>query len=383
MKKIITICIISVMVYACKQEITITAPTNFIYSVANSTINKGTIGNSVIPTINNGGGSIKYTFSGIAVSGLSINTSTGVISWTSALAIGTYNISILASNSVGSITAIYTLVVNNNGAVTAPASFLYSPASSTIVVGTVGSSAIPTISDGGAAVSYDLIGNIPAGISIDNKTGVISWNATVAVGNYTLSAKATNSVGNITTSYSLSVNASIVVTAPSSLLYNPASSSVTQGTAGNSVSPSINTGLGTITYSLTGTVVSGISIDVNSGVISWSSTVVTGTYNLTITATNSVGSTTATYVLTVNTAAATVSFSASILPVITSSCSGCHSYAKDYAGISSHTTGCSSIQDKIGTTYCTGVRMPQGGNPLSASFIALFNTWIAQGQLNN
>jgi hypothetical protein len=68
---------------------------------------------------------------------------------------------------------------------------------------------------------------------------------------------------------------------------------------------------------------------------------------------------------------------------MTTSCGGCHSYTKTYAGITGHLTGCTSIQDKIGTTYCGGSRMPVGANPLPATYIADFNTWIAQGKLNN
>lgn len=383
MKKIITICLISVLVYACQKEIAVTAPTNFTYSVASTICIQGTVGSSVVPTINDGRSAIKFTLSGIAVSGISISTGTGVLTWTKSLVVGTYNITVLATNSVGSISTIYTLVVNGNGAITAPSSLIYNPASTTIVAGTAGVSVAPTISDGGASIAYDLIGTIPAGVGINHSTGIISWSNAVVAGTYNIDVKATNSVGNTSTSYLLSVNNTATVTAPSSLAYNPASYSVTQGTAGSSVSPSINNGLGTIAYTLTGTIPTGVSINSSTGVISWSSTVTAGIYNLSIKASNSAGSTTSTYVLTVNAVAAKVSFASAILPTLSASCGGCHSYTKTYTGVIGHTTGCSSIQDKMGTTYCTGARMPLGGTPLTAAYIASFNTWIAQGQLNN
>ncbi len=386
MKKVITICLIAIAVYACKQEVinvATTAPSGFSYSVASATITQGTAGNSVTPTINNGGGKIAYTLTGVGISGISLNTNTGVIYWSNILAPGTYTVTVSASNSVGNVTVDYKIIVNSNGIVTAPNSFMYSPASTTIVVGTAGTSAAPTITNGGGSITYSLTGTVPTGISISSTSGIISWSSAVAAGTYTLNETATNSAGNTTTTYTLTVKATATVTAPTSLAYNPASASATQGTAGASATPTINNGLGTIAYSLTGTIPTGVSISNTSGVISWANTVAAGTYILNVTATNSAGNTTATYTLTVTAAVATVSFSRDILPTISSSCSGCHSYATSYTGIIGHTTGCNGIQYKISTTYCSGARMPLGGTPLSASYITLFSNWIAQGQLNN
>jgi len=242
---------------------------------------------------------------------------------------------------------------------------------------------VPSITTGGAAITYTLTGTIPAGISINAATGEISWSNAVAAGAYTLTVKATNSAGSTTATYTLTVTASTTVTAPTGLAYSPASTAVTAGTAGNSAAPAINNGQGVITYSLTGTIPAGVTINSGTGVISWSTAVAAGTYTLTVKAANTAGSTTATYSLTVNAAVVLVSFSKDILPTLTTACGGCHSYTKTWTGVSSHTTGCSSIQDKIGTTYCNGARMPLGANPLPATFIAQFNLWIAQGKLNN
>jgi hypothetical protein len=141
--------------------------------------------------------------------------------------------------------------------------------------------------------------------------------------------------------------------------------------------------LGTITYTLSGTIPTGISISSSIGIISWTNAVAVGTYALTVKATNSAGNTTTTYTITVAAASSLVSFSKDILPVLSSSCGNCHSYTKTYTGISGHTSGCNSIQNKISTTYCSGSRMPAGSSPLSDAFITLFNNWIAQGKLNN
>lgn len=291
-KMIIFACTISLLVFACKQEVPTTAtaaPSNFSYAIASTTILKGDVGSSVAPDINNGGGKLVFTLNGTAVSGISVNSSTGVITWSSALVAGTYNIVILATNSMGSCSGTYSLVVKSNGQVISPSNLSYSTASSTIVAGTAGASVAPQLTNASGTVNYALIGSTTVGISINASTGIISWTNAVAVGTYSLSVQATYTGGSATTNYALTV------TAP----------------------------------------------------------------------------------------AATISFSSVILPVMTTSCGGCHTYTKTYAGITGHLTGCTSIQDKISTTYCGGSRMPVGANPLPATYIADFNTWIAQGKLNN
>ena len=383
MKKSVIICLAVFLVYACKHEIITEGivPTNLIYTPTSTTTAFGTAGSSAAPTIDKGSADITYTLTGIGVSGISINSLTGVISWSNIVASGSYNIIVTAASTVGSTTTTYSLTIT--AAPAAPTALTYSPASSTIIKGTAGNSATPTITNNGGSITYSLTGTIPPGITISSSTGVISWSNAVTAGTYTLNIAAANSIGSTSSSYTLTVNNTATVIAPSSLSYSPTGSSVMQGTAGASATPTINNGLGTITYSLTGTIPTGISINSSTGIISWSSAVAIGSYTLTVTATNSAGKTTATYALTVTAAVTTVSFSKDILPIMSSSCGGCHSYTKNYAGVSSHTTGCNSIQDKIGTTYCSGSRMPKGASALSAAYISLFNTWIAQGQLNN
>jgi hypothetical protein len=290
----------------------------------------------------------------------------------------------LASNSAGSITTTFSLTVNGNGIITAPSGLVFSPSSSTVITGNAGSSAIPSINNGGGTLIYSLSGNIPAGISINANNGLISWTNSVVAGTYSLTVTATSSAGSTTAVYILTVTNSSKVIAPSSFVYSPASSSISQGIAGNSAAPSINNGLGTITYSISGTIPSGVSIKSTTGIISWNTGVATGTYTLSINAANSAGNITSSYTLTVTAAATLVSFTNDIQPVFKSSCSGgCHSWdPTTYAGVTAHTTGCNAIQNKISTTYCSGSRMPIGST-LTASFITLFNNWITQGQLNN
>ena len=390
MKKLLIICFAALVVYACKHEIIISTavPTNLVYLPTGSSILKGIAGNSVAPTIDNGGGTITYNITSTAVDGIAIDNKTGVVSWTNAVSSGTYNITVTATNSIGSTATTYTLTINTS--VTAPSNLSYSPSSSTVVKATAGNSATPAINNGGSETTFSLTGTVSSGVTINSSTGVISWSNTVAVGNYALTVTATNTVGNTTAAYTLTVTSTPTVVAPTGFAYNPSSSIIVQGIAGSSVTPTINNGLGIIAYSLTGTVPSGITINSSTGIISWSSSVTAGTYNLTATATNSAGNTTTTYSLTI-TAAGNVCFSSDVLPLYQSYCAqtGCHnsvskrdgvvtdSYSNIMRGISANKPNSSKYYTVIG-----GKMPPNGSAQMSAAQKAIILNWINQGATN-
>ena len=268
------------------------APSALVYSPATLAASYGIAGASVAPTINNGGTTITYSLSGTVPAGISIDPSSGIISYNTTLSLGSYPLTVNAANSVASTTTAYTITVN----VTVPSSLVYNPAGSSVNGGTAGASASPSINTGGAVDTYSLTGTIPSGVTIDPSTGIISFNNTLPIGSYTLSVVATNSVGNTTASYTITINP----VAPSSLSYSPATLTGNYGTTGASVAPAINSGGGVITYSLSGTIPSGISIDPSSGIISYSNTLLAGSYSLTVNAANTIASTTATYTITIN-----------------------------------------------------------------------------------
>jgi hypothetical protein len=394
MKKliIIIICFTAFIIYACKHEliITTTVPTNLVYVPTNSTIVNGTAGNSVVPTIDNGGSACTFIISGTAIAGISINTNTGVISWATSVGIGTYNITVTASNSVGSTATSYILIVNS--ALSGPSNLIYSPGSSTVVKGGSGNSAIPSINNGGSTVTYSLTGTIPTSISINSNTGVISWSSAVTTGIYTIAVTATNSLGKTTASYTLTVNNTSTVVAPSTFSYNPSNSSVAQGTSGTSSTPTINNGLGIITYSISGIVPGGVSINNTTGIINWNTTVASGVYNLTLTAANSAGNTTTNYALTVTAGSTAVCFSSDILPLYQTYCAqtSCHnsvtkaegvvtdSYANIMNGIKANNSGSSKYFTVIG-----GSMPPNGKAQMTASQIALIKQWINEGATNS
>lgn len=394
MKKILFCCLAMVLAFACKHEIpsTVDVPINLVYAPSISSIIKGSSGSSVKPTIEDGGGTISFSISSGSIDGISIDNTTGVISWNNTVAIGNYSISVTATNEAGSTATTYQLIINTT--TTAPLDLVYSPPSSTMVYGTAGNSAIPSLNNGGSTCSFSITGTVPAGISINSTTGLISWNNTVAIGVYNLTIQASNSIGKTSTVYSLTITNAATVLAPSSFLYNPASSSMVQGTIGNSATPTINAGLGTITYSFAVTPATGISINSANGIISWNANLAVGLYTLSIKASNTAGSANTTYTLNITTATSNgqVCFSSEVLPLFQSYCaqSGCHnsvsrkegvitdSYANIMKGISANKPNSS----KYYTVITNGSMPPNGSAKLSTAQVEIIKKWINEGAKN-
>ncbi|MFN5814333.1 MAG: beta strand repeat-containing protein, partial [Bacteroidota bacterium] len=135
--------------------------------------------------------------------------------------------------------------------------------------------------------------------------------ASAAVGTYPIIASAatggTFNANNYTINYingTLTINPA-AVTAPSNLYYSLSSYTTTYGTAGNTSNPTVS-GSVPITYTITTTPISGVTVNENTGIVSYSSSVAAGSYSITIRASNSAGSTTATFSLIVNKAASTI-----------------------------------------------------------------------------
>jgi hypothetical protein len=116
-------------------------------------------------------------------SGLSLNTSTGLISGTPA-APQVASVSLTASNSYGSsLPRNLILTIGSYSAITSP----------TALAGTVGSAFAATLTASNSPVTYNLTG-LPSGLSFNSVTGIISGTPSTA-GTYTLLAGATNALG--------------------------------------------------------------------------------------------------------------------------------------------------------------------------------------------
>jgi hypothetical protein len=245
--------------------------------VINSTLTaSGTTGSSFSYQITATNSPTSYNATSLP-NGLSVNTSTGVISGTPT-ATGSSNVTISATNAGGTGSATLVLTVNP------PAPVISSPLTAS---GTAGSSFSYQITATNSPTSYNAT-NLPNGLSVNTSTGVISGTPT-ATGSSNVTISATNAGGTGSATLALTINP------PAPVITSALTAS---GTTGSSFSYQITATNSPTSYGATG-LPNGLSIDGNSGVISGTPTA-TGSSNVTISATNAGGTGSATLVLTVN-----------------------------------------------------------------------------------
>ena len=252
-------------------------------------------------TASGGTGSITLSESGSLPAGLTFTASTGTLSGTPT-ASGTFNLSVTATDSVGdTATQAYTLTIN-------PALSLSPGSLPASTVGVAYSQQI-TVSGGTGSITFSESGSLPAGLTFTASTGTLSGTPT-ASGTFNLSVTATDSVGDTTSkSYSLTIN-------PASSVLSLSPGSLPASTVGVAYSQKITAsgGTGSITLSESGSLPAGLTFTASTGTLSGTPTA-GGTFNLSVTATDSVGDTaTQAYTLTINPA---LSLSPGSLPAST------------------------------------------------------------------
>uniref|UniRef100_UPI00190035FE beta strand repeat-containing protein n=1 Tax=Prolixibacter bellariivorans TaxID=314319 RepID=UPI00190035FE len=257
------------------------------------TYTKGTAIASLSPT-STGGAVVSYSVSPALPAGLSLNTTTGVISGTPTAIMATATYTVTAMNTGGSATAQISITVND----VAPSISYSSP--QTYTRGTAIASLSPT-STGGAVVSYSVSPALPAGLSLNTTTGVISGTPTAITATATYTVTATNTGGSATAQISITVND----VAPSISYSSP--QTYTKGTAIASLSPTSTGGM-VDSYSVSPALPAGLSLNTTTGVISGTPTAITATTTYTVTATNTGGSATAGISITVNDVAPSISY---------------------------------------------------------------------------
>ena len=218
--------------------------------------------------------------------GLSVNTSTGLISGTPAVT-GISNVTISATNSIGTGSATWVInVLPISPAIT----------SATYVTGVVGTPFSYSITATNNPTSYNATG-LPPGLSVNTSSGIISGTPTSS-GYYYPTISATNA-GGTGTAYP-----TIYIAQPPPVITSPVTAS---GGVNFSFSYTITATGSPYNYSATG-LPSGLGVNSSTGVISGIPST-PGTSNVTISAQNSYGTGSATLVLTITSSA----------PVITSS----------------------------------------------------------------
>ena len=244
-----------------------------------------------------GGAVVSYSVSPALPAGLSLSSSTGVISGTPTAVTPASSYVVSATNSAGSATA--TLSITVNASATPPANLAYATNPAIYTQGVAIPPNTPS-SGGGAVVSYSVSPALPAGLSLSSSTGVISGTPTAVSPASSYVVTATNSAGSATATLSITVNAS--ATPPTNLAYATNPAIYTQGVAIAPNTPS-SSGGAVAAYAVSPALPAGLALDTTTGVISGTPTAVSAAASYLVTASNGAGSATATLSITVNASA--------------------------------------------------------------------------------
>ena len=179
-----------------------TAPSDLQYPAA-PTFVVGTAITALTPTVV--GQVTSYSVNPALPMGLSLNTTSGVISGTPTSAAAKTSYTVKATNAGGSTTAAVSIEVM--AAVPAAPSDLSYTAPPTLVVGTAIAPLKPTVV--GEVTSYDVSPALPAGLSLHTTTGVISGTPTSVAAKASYTVKATNAGGSTTATVSIVVMAAV------------------------------------------------------------------------------------------------------------------------------------------------------------------------------
>jgi DNA-binding beta-propeller fold protein YncE len=265
------------------------APASLSYGTPSATYAVGTTIAANAPT-SSGGAVASYSVVPTLPWGLSLNSTSGVISGTPAVATPQINYTVTAYNANGNASATLSITVTNG----APANLKYS---NNPVVYTANTSILVNVpsSTGGEPAQYTVSPVLPSGLTLNPTSGAISG---------TPSGPAPTSVYTITASNAFgSTNAALTITVDAeaaTLAYSP---STVVYTVGQAISPlALSNGV-TGNYNVAPPLPAGLSLDSGSGTISGTPSNVTPTETYTVTASTSGGNATAALSITVDDAA--------------------------------------------------------------------------------
>jgi len=182
-------------------------PSALSYTTATAVYIKGTAITPNSPT-SSGGAVTAYSVNPALPAGLSLSTSTGIISGTPTAVTSTASYTVTASNSAGSTTATLTITVED----AAPAGLAYTTGTAVYAIRVPITPNSPT-STGGAVTAYSVSPALPAGLSLSPSTGIISGIPATATATASYTVTASNTTGSTTATLTITT-AKIVPTEP-------------------------------------------------------------------------------------------------------------------------------------------------------------------------
>ena len=260
-----------------------------VITVTNPATTTGTVASPFSQTFTSSGilGTASYTTASTLPAGLTLHAATGILDGTPTQS-GSFPIVVTATDSNGctGTGATYTLVIGCNVITVTP------PGVNTGTAGTPFSQTF-TQTGGNGTITWSKTGSLPAGISLNTSTGAL-FGTTSQTGSFPITVTATDANGcSGSTPYTLTINCQTIT------VTNPGVNSVQAGAAFDQAFTATGI-LGTATWSETGALPSGITLNTSTGHLSGTTTAI-GSYPITVTATDTNGcsGTGATYTLTV------------------------------------------------------------------------------------
>ena len=307
-------------------------PIPFVTSVATAT---ATVGQPFVYTITADNAPTSFNAENLP-EGLFVGSNNGLIVGTP-IAIGTYTVTISATNRTGTGTLSLTLTVNGP--------LLPVITSGVTATATVGQIFIYSITANNTPTSFNATG-LPAGVTVNIATGVISGTPTTASVS-TITISASNAAGSASLTLILTVNAPVSPPNPAvtPVVTSVATASATVGQPFNYAITANNT---PTSFDATG-LPAGVTVNPSTGVISGIPTT-PGVYTVTISASNGAGTGNQSIILTVN----------PIIPAITSASivSGTAGISFDYPIVANNTPtrfNATGLPNGLTVNFSTGV----------------------------
>lgn len=275
--------------YCSLAYLQVVAPTTVSYNSPGLVLTVGTEMTPRIPT-HDGETVTSWSVNKPLPAGISLDTSTGVITGTPTQFTAPATYFITATNAGGSAQATITAYVKD----IAPVGITYPVTQATYTQGSAITTNTPTISSG-INLTWSVSPSLPNGLNFSSSTGAISGTptATTASTNYTVTA--TNSGGSTTAVLVLAVS----MQAPLSVTYPVSTIVLTKLTASTQYTPSYTGGAPT-SYSISPSLPPGMLFDSVTGQITGTPTEISAATNYTVTASNGGGSATKVLSIRVN-----------------------------------------------------------------------------------